>query len=94
MITDNAYQEWCRSKPCVVCGGGDWDMERGEYRNEYSHIRLGGVGGIGQKPKFSGVPCCHSCHSKAHQKGHAIHMPTEDWIYHGWKHLRSWLESA
>lgn len=80
---DKKYLAWLRTLPCCVCGAYP--------PSEACHVRLGGRGGIGIKPKFSAVPCCHNCHSKQHTKSHLAIMPTEMWLELADKYLEKFL---
>lgn len=69
---DKKYLAWLRTLPCCVCGAYP--------PSQAAHVRLGGRGGIGMKPRWSAVPCCGDCHHRQHQHGHSSIMPTEMWL--------------
>jgi hypothetical protein len=76
--SDESYQEYCRQRVCVICGGaGHYNEKTGEQRTEYSHLRITDASVDGRtspssakkKPKYSGTPMCHKCHSRQHNNG-------------------------
>lgn len=91
MISDKHFQEWTRKQPCASCGGGDWIEEIGEFRCEFAHSRLNARGGTSYKPPYSGLPLCHSCHSKSHLKGITAIMTQDMLVSRTGEHLRSYL---
>lgn len=78
--TDDEYQDFCRAKPCIICGDrGDVVQEglehAGEQRNIYAHITRAGrkpsgkKGDGSNKPIFSGVSMCVKDHDCQHKHG-------------------------
>lgn len=56
---EKEYCQWIRLGPCVLCLGGDWDEQRGEWHNTVSHVKSKGSGG----GIFNNiVPMCIKCH--------------------------------
>lgn len=56
---EREYCEWIRLGPCIVCEVGNWDMDKGEWRNTVSHLKTKGSGG----EIFNNVvPMCIPCH--------------------------------
>lgn len=81
-MKDQAYLEWLRGQPCIVC----WRTP-----SEAAHVRLNGRGGMGMKPLFSAVPLCHQHHHQQHTKGHLSLMTEEEWLFNAGECLRDWL---
>jgi hypothetical protein len=68
--SDDAYQAWTRTQPCIVTGGVDWDEKSGTGRTEYAHVRRAGDSGTAHKGEYSGVPLVHEIHANyQHQHG-------------------------
>lgn len=67
---DKAYQEWCRTQPCVVSGDMDYSDKYPEGRCVYAHVRRADNSGTGMKPEYSGVPMKNEYHvAYQHQHG-------------------------
>ncbi|STZ77367.1 hypothetical protein [Bergeriella denitrificans] len=68
--SDEAYQQWTRSRPSAISNKGDWVEEIGEYRCEYAHVRRVAAGsGTASKPEYSGLPLRHEEHALQHSLG-------------------------
>ncbi|HKJ86911.1 MAG TPA: hypothetical protein VKA48_00120, partial [Gammaproteobacteria bacterium] len=67
--SDQEYQAWARTQPCVVCGGYDYDPDTGVQQNEFAHVRRANNSGTSLKPEWSGVPMCHQHHHVQHNQG-------------------------
>jgi hypothetical protein len=68
--TDEQYQAWTRTQPCIVTGGVDWDEKKGVGRTEFAHVRRAGDSGTAYKGEYSGVPLVHEIHANyQHQHG-------------------------
>lgn len=80
-MSDKAYREWIKGRPCIVCG----------LPGEPCHVRLNGRGGMATKPKYSAVALCHDHHMQQHQKGHLSLFSKEDWLFYAGESLRNWL---
>ena len=78
--TDDEYQDWCRTQPCVICNQfgeivQDGLKHAGEGRNIYAHTTRAGAktsgkrGAGSNKPVFSGLPMCDKHHKLSHNPG-------------------------
>lgn len=90
-ISDKDYQNWCRKQKCAKCGGGHWLQDLGEWRCEYAHTRLNGRGGTALKPIYSGIPLCHECHAKTHDKGLSEVFTKEECLILTGQYLRNYI---
>lgn len=80
---DAKYLKWLRTLPCAICG---------HYPpSQAAHIRLGGVGGVAQKPIFSAIPCCANCHTTQHRKSHEAIGNKDFWLLLKDKYLKLWI---
>lgn len=79
--SDDLYQKWVRTKPCVLTGATE-DIE-------FAHVRRVSRGaGTGIKPKFSGIPLHRDAHRYQHQHGESgalsrfkgIHEGASEWF--------------
>jgi len=81
--SDRTYLDWLKRLSCCVCHRTPCDP---------AHVRLNGRGGMGQKPLFSAVPLCRTCHMQQHTQGHSSIMPSEQWIELADFYLRMWKD--
>lgn len=69
---DKKFLNFLRGLPCCVCGKPP--------RSQAAHVRLGGRGGMGQKPLFSAVPLCATCHNIQHNQSHESIAKSDWWL--------------
>lgn len=56
-----SFFKWLRLQPCVQCDGGNWDMDKGEYCNDVSHVLK--KGSTRRNEHFNNtVAHCRPCH--------------------------------
>ena len=64
------YLAWVRTLPCSLCG---------QEAHDAHHIKMMGVGGMGQSaPDLTVMPLCRTCHQDVH-KGPA-NYPQAKWM--------------
>jgi len=82
--SDADYQVWCRGQGSAYSGD--------TYNVIYAHYRTANNGGVGMKPKYSGIPLTQAEHDTQHRYGHDALMPREWWDHQVRLHLERWAK--
>lgn len=62
-INIKTFKEYVRSQPCIICGSGYWDINKGQWRNTVSHVKKRST--RNDQPDFDNcVSMCFNCHEK------------------------------